>query len=97
MAERPGWHGIPPSADRYSPPLQLEAPESGITEPRRSPALWVDLDYPDGSTRTLKGFAMAWTATAVLAQWIEYSRAREAWVDAARCRRRELKPQTRAA
>ncbi|MHA7217352.1 hypothetical protein ACX80L_00525 [Arthrobacter sp. MDT1-48-3] len=92
MAERPGWHGIPPSADRFIPPLQLDAPSTGITEPLRSPALWVDLDYPDGSTCTRKGFAMAWTDTAVRAQWIEYSRAREAWVDAARCRRRDLKP-----
>lgn len=90
MAERPGWHGIPPSADRYVPPLQVDPPSSGITEPLKSPALWVELDYPDGSTRTMKGFAMAWTATSVLAQWIEYSRAREAWVDASRCRRRSL-------
>lgn len=92
MAQRPGWHGIPPSADRYVPPLQLDAPASGVVEPQRSPALWVDLDYPDGSRRTMKGFAMAWTDTAVLAQWIEYSRAREAWVDAGHCRRRALKP-----
>jgi len=54
----------------------------------------VDLRYPDGSLRTMKGFAMAWTQTCVLAQWIEYSRAREAWVDATRCRRRDLKPQS---
>jgi hypothetical protein len=94
MAERPGWHGIPPSADRYIPPLQLGPPEADITEPLRSPALWVELDYPDGSTRTMKGFAMAWTGSVVLAQWIEYSRAREAWVDAARCRRRALTPRT---
>lgn len=94
MAERPGWHGIPPSADRYIPPLQLDAPTSGITEPRTAPALWVDLDYPDGSTRTMKGFAMAWAGDRVLAQWIEYSRAREAWVDAARCRRRRPAPDT---
>lgn len=94
MAERPGWHGIPPSADRYIPPLQRDAPSDGITEPLRSPGLWVDLAYPDGSTRTMKGFAMAWTRTLVLAQWIEYSRAREAWVDAARCRRRIVNPHT---
>ncbi|MUK01672.1 hypothetical protein GM708_06845 [Vibrio cholerae] len=94
MAERPGWHGIPPSADRYVPPLQLGAPTSEpVTETLRSPALWVDLDYPDGSTRTMKGFAMAWTESAVLAQWIEYSRAREAWVSARRCRRRILEDQ----
>ncbi|WP_247826857.1 hypothetical protein [Arthrobacter antioxidans] len=92
MAERPGWHGIPPSADRYVPPLQLEAPTGSITEPARSPALWVELDYPDGTRRIMKGFAMAWTGTTVRAQWIEYSRAREAWVDAARCRRRTLEP-----
>lgn len=94
MAERPGWHGIPPSADRYVPPLQHPVPSSGITEPLKSPALWVDLEYPDGSTRTLRGFAMAWTDTLVLAQWIEYSRAREAWVDAGHCRRRALASRT---
>lgn len=37
---------------------------------------------------------MAWTDTMVLAQWIEYSRAREAWVNAARCRRRSLTSHT---
>lgn len=92
MAERPGWHGIPPSADRYIPPLQSDAPTDGVTEPLKSPALWVELDYPDGSTRTMKGFAMAWTGSLVLAQWIEYSRAREAWVEASRCRRRAMSP-----
>ncbi|PPB50983.1 hypothetical protein C4K88_03780 [Arthrobacter pityocampae] len=92
MAQRPGWHGIPPSEDRYVPPLQLEAPDGDVVEPTRSPALWVELDYPDGSRRTMKGFAMAWTGTMVRAQWIEYSRAREAWVDASRCRRRTLAP-----
>ncbi|KNC16340.1 hypothetical protein AC792_15225 [Arthrobacter sp. RIT-PI-e] len=92
MTQTPGWQGIPPGADRFVPPLQRAAPSEGITEPTRSPALWVDLDYPDGSTSTRKGFAMAWTGTLVLAQWIEYSRAREAWVDAARCRRRDLRP-----
>ncbi|THJ65480.1 hypothetical protein E8P82_12060 [Arthrobacter echini] len=90
MAERPGWHGIPPSTDRYVPPLQLDVPTRRVILPQRSPALWVELHYPDGSTRTMKGFAMAWTATAVLAQWIEYSRAREAWVAASACRRRVL-------
>jgi hypothetical protein len=94
MAERPGWHGIPPSADRYIPPLQLDTPGGPVTEPPTSPALWVDLDYPDGSRRTMKGFAMAWTGSAVLAQWIEFSRAREAWVEAARCRRRDLATRT---
>ncbi|TYC99958.1 hypothetical protein FQ377_00325 [Arthrobacter echini] len=90
MAQRPGWHGIPPGMDRYVAPLQLDAPAHRITLPLRSPALWVELSYPDGSSRTMKGFAMAWTSTAVLAQWIEYSRAREAWVLATCCRRRTL-------
>ncbi len=75
-------------------PLQLDTPAHRITLPLRSPALWVDLRYPDGSNRTMKGFAMAWTSTAVLAQWIEYSRAREAWVSAACCRRRSLAPRS---
>lgn len=91
MAQRSGWHGIPPSADRFVPPLQCTAPSSGITEPTKSPPLWVELDYPDGSSAARKGFAMAWTETLVLAQWIEYSRAREAWVEATRCRRRDLR------
>lgn len=76
--------------DRYVAPLQLDAPAHRIILPLRSPALWVELSYPDGSSRTMKGFAMAWTSTAVLAQWIEYSRAREAWVLATCCRRRTL-------
>jgi hypothetical protein len=33
---------------------------------------------------------MAWTADAVLVQWVEHSRAREAWLPAGQCSRREL-------
>jgi hypothetical protein len=50
----------------------------------------VDLEYPTGSRQTVRGFAMAWTSTAVLAQWVEFSIAREAWVRADQCTRREL-------
>ena len=81
-ASRPGWHGIPPSADRFVPPLQLDAPDGPVTEPEKAPekapALWVELEYPDDRKQTVKGFAMAWTPDAVYAQWVEFSRAREA-------------------
>ena len=45
-APRPGWHGVPPSADRYVPPLQLNAPNGPATEPEKAPALWVELEHP---------------------------------------------------
>ena len=40
----------------------------------------VDLTYLDGSTKTDKAFALAWTATAVRIQWVEQSLARYAWI-----------------
>lgn len=91
MAKAAGWHGLPPTTHQYLPPVQLEAPAEGITESvPPAPALWVDLEYPDGSRQTVRGFAMAWTQTAVLAQWIEFSIAREAWVRPDQCTRREI-------
>ncbi|MHA7143299.1 hypothetical protein ACX80U_01145 [Arthrobacter sp. TmT3-37] len=72
-------------------PLQLEAPTEGITESvSPAPALWVDLEYPDGSRQTVRAFAMAWTVSAVRAQWVEFSIAREAWVRPDQCTRREI-------
>ncbi|TDK25602.1 hypothetical protein E2F48_10170 [Arthrobacter crusticola] len=90
MAQASGWHGIPPAADRYGPPLQLERPAGPVTESVKAPALWARLCYADGTVRTVKGFAMAWTTDAVRVQWIEHSRAREAWLPADQCTRREL-------
>ncbi|WP_026548991.1 hypothetical protein [Arthrobacter sp. Br18] len=89
--EHHGWHGIPPSADRFIAPVQLEEPTQPIhwTTENASP-VWCDLTYPDDVKQTVKGFAMAWTADAVLVQWVEFSRAREAWVHTAACRRREI-------
>lgn len=73
------------------PPLQLEPPTHGITESvAPAPALWVDLEYPDGSRQTVRGFAMAWTSSAVLAQWVEFSLARSAWVRPGQCTRRSI-------
>ncbi|WDF34530.1 hypothetical protein PTW37_06430 [Arthrobacter agilis] len=90
-APRPGWHGIPPSTDRYVAPLSLPAPTSGVTTTtENAPPLWVDLIYTDGSKQTVKAFAMAWTNSLVLVQWVEFSVAREAWVDAGMVRRRHL-------
>ena len=94
-APRPGWHGIPPSADRYVPPLQLDPPNRPGTESEKAPAMWVELEYPDGRKQTVKGFAMAWTSDAVYAQWVEFSRAREAWVRPDQCTRRELSAENR--
>ncbi|TKV29545.1 hypothetical protein FDK12_00970 [Arthrobacter sp. NamB2] len=91
MARAAGWHGLPPTTHQFIPPLQLEAPREGITESvSPAPALWVDLEYQDGSRQTVRGFAMAWTTSAVLAQWVEFSIAREAWVRPDQCTRREL-------
>lgn len=72
------------------PPLQLAGPDRPATEPEKAPALWVELEYPDGRKQTVKGFAMAWTSDAVYAQWVEFSRAREAWVRPDQCQRREI-------
>ncbi|MFC3299656.1 hypothetical protein FJV46_10775 [Arthrobacter agilis] len=95
-APRPGWHGIPPSTDRYVPPLSLPAPTSGITETSsKAPPLWVDLIYTDGSKQTVKAFAMAWTNSLVRVQWVEFSIAREAWVDAGAVRRRQIEERQR--
>lgn len=91
VAKAAGWHGLPPTTHQYLPPVQLDAPTGGITESvSPAPALWVDLEYPDGARQTVRGFAMAWTQTAVLAQWIEFSIAREAWVRPDQCTRRDI-------
>jgi hypothetical protein len=57
----PGRHGIPPSADRHVPPLQLDPPDQLATKPEKAPALRVELEYPERRKQTVKGFAMAWT------------------------------------
>lgn len=74
------------------PPLQLEEPgdDVAVTEPAKVLSIWVELEYVDGSRQTARGFAMAWTPDAVYAQWVEFSRAREAWVRPDQCRRREI-------
>lgn len=90
-APRPGWHGIPPSRDRYVAPISLPAPTTGVTETtEKAPPIWCDLVYTDGHSQTVKGFAMAWTNSLVRVQWVEYSMAREVWVDAGVVRRRQL-------
>ncbi|WP_026531600.1 hypothetical protein [Arthrobacter sp. H41] len=86
-----GWHGIPPSADRFVAPEGLPEPAAGrVTEPPKALPVWADLVYSDGAVATVKGFAMAWTRSAVLLQWVEYSRARKIWVHGSVCRRRVL-------
>ena len=88
---RPGWHGIPPSSDRYVPPVSLPEPTEGVTTTTaNAPAIWADLIYADGNVQTVKGFAMAWTNSMVLAQWVEFSMAREVWLDAGAVKRRQL-------
>jgi ABC-type nitrate/sulfonate/bicarbonate transport system permease component len=91
VARAAGWHGLPPTTHQFIPPLQLPAPSEGITESvPPAPPLWIDLEYANGSRQTVRGFAMAWTASAVLAQWVEFSLAREAWVRPDQCTRREI-------
>lgn len=91
-AARPGWHGIPPSRDRFVAPESLAPPTDGVHRTtEKAPPVWANLTYPGGVTQTVKGFAMAWTRDLVQVQWVEYSMAREAWVDAAVVKRRQLK------
>lgn len=91
MTGAAGWHGLPPTTHQFVPPLQLEPPTQGITESASpAPALWVDLEYPNGARQTVRGFAMAWTSSAVLAQWVEFSIARSAWVRPEQCTRRSI-------
>jgi hypothetical protein len=93
---RPGWHGIPPSRDRYVPPISLPEPTTGVTTTtENAPPIWADLVYADGHSQTVKGFAMAWTNSMVLLQWVEFSMAREVWVDAGVVRRRQLEDRKR--
>lgn len=88
---RPGWHGIPPSRDKYVAPISVPAPTEGITETTsNAPPIWADLVYADGRRQTVKGFAMAWTNSLVFVQWVEYSMAREVWVNANVVTRRQL-------
>lgn len=70
--------------------MQLDAPSGDITEPAKALPIWLELSYPDGAKQTMRGFAMAWTAGEVYAQWVEFSRAREAWVLPSQCSRREI-------
>lgn len=58
--------------------------------------MWVTLTYENGSTQRAKAFGMAWTKDKrlVRAQWVEYSQAREAWVPASACVRREIPKRT---
>lgn len=90
-APHPGWHGIPPSRDRFIPPVPLPEPTEGVTwTTEKAPPIWCGLIYPDGRTQTVKGFAMAWTSGMVLVQWVEFSMPREVWVNANVVRRRQI-------
>lgn len=78
------------------PPISLPAPTEGVTETTsNAPPVWVDLVYADGRTQTVKGFAMAWTNSLVRVQWVEFSMAREVWVDAGVVKRRHLEASKR--
>ncbi|MBJ2119980.1 hypothetical protein I6N91_03195 [Arthrobacter sp. MSA 4-2] len=82
------WQGTPPSADRFTPPIQLEQPAEGIHwTPEKAPPVWAELTYENGSRKTVKGLAMAWTEELVQLQWVEFSRARTAGAEASACRR----------
>lgn len=80
-----------PGARNWRPPLQVEAPDpADFRTSDKSIPLWADLTDPDGSTRTVKAFALGWTGAAVRIQWVEHSLARYAWVAAGQVRRRIL-------
>lgn len=90
-APHPGWHGIPPSTDKFIAPESLPEPEDNVywtTE--KAPPIWAELTYPGDVVQTVKGFAMAWTKELVQVQWIEYSMAREVWVTADKVTRRQF-------
>lgn len=59
-----------------------------MEEPAKARPIWVELEYADGQTQRVKGFALAWTQGAVYAVWVEFSRARGAWVRPGQCTRR---------
>jgi hypothetical protein len=72
-------------------PISVPAPTEGITTTTaNAPPIWAELVYADGVKQTVKGFAMAWTDSLVLLQWVEYSKAREVWVNANVVTRRQL-------
>ena len=90
-----GFHGdawgLAPGQRNWKPPNQLPPPDPHtITTTDATIPLWADLTYPDGTTRTEKAFAEAWTNDAVRIQWVENSLGRYAWIAAADVRRREL-------
>ncbi|MGV0110555.1 hypothetical protein [Arthrobacter sp. CP30] len=62
---------------------------------RKALPIWCDLVYPDGHSQTVTGFATAWTDSMVLLQWVEYSAAREVWVNANVVSRRQLEERKR--
>lgn len=71
--------------------VSLPAPTEGVTTTEsNAPPIWCELVYQDGQTQTVKGFAMAWTSSLVRVQWIEFSMARHAWVNANVVTRRKL-------
>jgi hypothetical protein len=72
-------------------PISVPAPTKGVTTTTaKAPPIWAELVYADGSRQTVKGFAMAWTNSLVRLQWVEYSMAREVWVNANVVTRRRL-------
>ena len=40
----PGWHGIPPSADRFRSPVTLNEPPEEVTEPEKALPIWLELN-----------------------------------------------------
>ncbi|WP_369045144.1 hypothetical protein [Sinomonas sp. P10A9] len=78
-------------------PLSLPAPDGPATRPVKALPVWVRLRFPDGSERTEKGFAKAWTRDHVLVQYVGHQgyhpAAMELWTEARWVRRRTIEPQ----
>ncbi|MHA7275378.1 hypothetical protein ACX80O_02425 [Arthrobacter sp. Hz1] len=90
-----GFHGdawgMAPGARNWRPPLQVEVPDPAVVHTtNKTMPLWVELNYPDGSSKTEKAFAVAWTDTSVHIQWVENSLARFAWITLGQVSRRQL-------
>ena len=77
-------------------PVSLEPPVSWARAEKPLP-VWVRLPLDDGTEARTKGFALGWTADAVLVQvlWAReyYRAATEVWVDPGRVERRVIEPE----
>jgi hypothetical protein len=90
--------GLNDTSSRDLPaPLAAPAPDGEVTRPAKPIPVWLRLRWEDGTERTVKGFAFAWSADGVLVQYLGegsyHLTAREIWTEALNVTRRKLEPQ----